>query len=220
MMTIAPEVDGALDVIRELVAQGIVASFGHSNADYEQTQAGIQAGISHVTHIYNTMRLIHHRDPGPVPAIFEHPEVTIQLICDGIHLHPHMVRYIQQQFGWDRCVCITDGMRSIGMPDGSYSYYGQDFESKDSVAHYQDGTLIGSTLDLLKMMLNLKHFTGCSLEEAVAAASTNPAKVLDLGDQKGTVEVGKDADLVILDEDFSVWGTIIGGKVIYQREAA
>ncbi|UCD39022.1 MAG: N-acetylglucosamine-6-phosphate deacetylase, partial [Fidelibacterota bacterium] len=218
MMTIAPEIDGALEVIRELARRDIIPSFGHSDADFQQTQAGIEAGISHVTHLYNTMRVLHHRDPGPVPAIFEHPDVTVQIICDGIHLHRDMVRYIYRQFGEDRCVCITDGMRSIGMPEGRFIYYGQEFESIDGAARYLDGTLIGTTLDLRQMMLNFMEFTGCTLESAVKAASTNPARTLNLHDRKGSIEVGKDADLVLLDHDLSVWATLVNGRMVYQRE--
>lgn len=218
MMTIAPEVDGALDVIRELVNRGIVASFGHSNANYEETEAGLAAGISHVTHIFNTMRPLHHRDPGPVPAIFEQPDVTVQVICDGIHLHRDMVRYIYRQFGGERCICITDGMRTMGLPEGRYVYYGKEFESKGGIARYLDGTLIGTTCSLHRMMLNFLDFTGCTLEAAISATAGNPAKVLGIDDRKGTIAVGKDADLVVLDQDRSVWATIIGGRIIYSKE--
>jgi len=218
MMTIAPEVDGALDVIRELVNRGVVASFGHSNANYEETKAGLAAGISHVTHIFNTMRPLHHRDPGPVPAIFEQPDVTVQVICDGIHLHENMVRYIYRQFGDERCICITDGMRATGLPEGRYVYYGKEYESRGGVARYLDGTLIGTTYSLHQMMLNFLDFTDCSLEAAVSATASNPAKVLGIDDRKGTLAVGKDADLVVLDQDRSVWATIIGGRITYRKE--
>ena len=218
MMTIAPEVDGALDVIRELVNRGVVASFGHSNANYEETKAGLAAGISHVTHIFNTMRPLHHRDPGPVPAIFEQPDVTVQVICDGIHLHENMVRYIYRQFGDERCICITDGMRATGLPEGRYVYYGREYESRGGIARYLDGTLIGTTYSLHQMMLNFLDFTDCSLEAAVSATASNPAKVLGIDDRKGTLAVGKDADLVVLDQDRSVWATIIGGRITYRKE--
>ncbi len=218
MMTIAPEVDGALDVIRELVNRGVVASFGHSNANYEETKAGLVAGISHVTHIFNAMRPLHHRDPGPVPAIFEQPDVTVQVICDGIHLHENMVRYIYRQFGDERCICITDGMRATDLPEGRYVYYGKEYESRGGVARYLDGTLIGTTYSLHQMMLNFLDFTDCSLEAAVSATASNPAKVLGIDDRKGTLAVGKDADLVVLDQDRSVWATIIGGRITYRKE--
>jgi N-acetylglucosamine-6-phosphate deacetylase len=220
MMTIAPEVPGALDVIRAMVKHNIVASFGHSDADYDATRAGLDVGITHATHLYNTMRGVHHRDPGPVPALLERPEVTVQIICDGHHLHPDMVRYIYRQFGPGRCVCITDGMRTLGLPDGRYTYYGKEFESKEGAARFLDGTLIGTTFDLRRMLLNYLEYTGCTLAETVQACSSNPARVLGLANRKGTIAEGLDADLVLLDEDFSVHTTIIGGNIVYQREAA
>ncbi|MFB0515539.1 MAG: N-acetylglucosamine-6-phosphate deacetylase [Candidatus Neomarinimicrobiota bacterium] len=218
MMTIAPEVDGALTVIQAMVDHGIIASFGHSDANYIETQRGLEAGISHVTHIFNTMRPLHHRDPGPVPAIFEHPDVTVQVISDGLHLHEKMVRYIYQQFGGERCVCITDGMQAMGLPAGRYYYYGQEFESQGGAARYLDGTLIGTTYSLHQLMLKFWDFTGCNLETAVDTAARNPATVLGLVDRKGSIELGKDADLVVLDHDHSVWATIIGGRLVYTKE--
>lgn len=218
MMTIAPEVDGALEVIATLVDRGIVASFGHSDADYAETQRGIAAGISHVTHLFNTMRPLHHRDPGPIPAIFESPEVTVQLICDGVHLHEKTVCFSYRQLGGERCVCITDGMLAMGLPEGRYSYYGLEFESKDGVARYSDGTLIGTSTSLHQMMLNFKEFTGCPLSAAVDTAAMNPARVLGIDDRSGKLIIGQDADLVILNQDFSVWTTIIRGKVVYTKK--
>jgi N-acetylglucosamine-6-phosphate deacetylase len=219
MMTVASEVAGARDVIRAMVRHSIVASFGHSDADYDATCAGLDAGITHATHLYNTMRGVHHRDPGPVPALLEGPEVTVQIICDGIHLHPDMVRYIFRQFGPQRCVCITDGMRTMGLPDGRYTYYGKEFESRAGAARFLDGTLIGTTFSLHRMLLNYMEFTGCTMPEAVQACSTNPARVLGLVGRKGAIAEGYDADLVLLDEDRFVHTTIIAGKIVYKSEA-
>ena len=220
MMTIAPEMEGALDVIRAMVQHNIVASFGHSDADYDATRSGLDAGITHATHLYNTMRGVHHRNPGPVPALLENPDVTVQIICDGGHLHPDMVRYIYRQFGSGRCVCITDGMRTMGLPDGRYTYYGKEFESRDGAARFLDGTLIGTTCSLHRMLLNYLEFTGCTLPQAVQACSANPARVLGLAERKGAIAKDLDADLVLLDEDHAVHTTIIGGNIVYQSEAA
>ena len=216
MMTIAPEVDGASDIIPDLVKQGIVASLGHSDADYNETQQGIAAGISHVTHLFNAMRPIHHREPGPVPAILEAPNVTVQLISDGIHLHEKMVRYIYEQFGGGRCVCISDGMLSMGLPDGIYSYYGQEFITEGGAARYSDGTLIGTTCSLYELMHRFMGFVGCSLPEALDTVTKNPARVLNIDNRKGTIEVGRDADLVVLDDDYTVWATIVNGRIVYK----
>ncbi len=216
MMTIAPELPGNLEIIKQLTANNIVASFAHSDATYEETKAGFDAGISHVTHLFNAMPSLHHRNPGPLSAIFENNNITAQLISDGHHLHPSIVNLIFKILG-DRCVCITDGMHGIGLPDGKYVYNGKDYESKAGAARYLDGTLIGSTMSLGQIALKFKEFTGCSLEAAINSVSKTPAEVLGLGNRKGTIGQGKDADLVLFDNDFSIYTTVIGGHVVYKK---
>ena len=137
MMTIAPELPGNLDIIRRLVEPGTVAAFAHSSATYDELRAGFEAGISHVTHIFNAMTPLHHRDPGPLAAIFEHPSVTAQIISDGHHVHPAVVRLLLRVLGKDRCVCITDGVQGMGLPDGRYRYNGREYDSIDGVARYR-----------------------------------------------------------------------------------
>ena len=118
----------------------------------------------------------------------------------------------------ERCICITDGMRATCLPEGRYVYYGKEYESRGGIARYLDGTIIGTTHNLHQMMLNFLDFTDCSLEAAVSASASNPAKVLGIDGRKGTLAVGKDADLVVLDQDRSVWATIIGGRITYRKE--
>ncbi|MCX8183981.1 MAG: N-acetylglucosamine-6-phosphate deacetylase, partial [Crenarchaeota archaeon] len=145
MMTVAPELEGAEDVVRLLLENRVIASFGHSSADYEQTLKAIRMGVKHVTHFFNTMPPIHHRAPGPAIAIFESKDVTVQIISDGIHVHPSMVRFATKVLGEDRIVLITDGVRSTGLPDGKYVYDGVEFISSEGTARYVDGTLIGTS---------------------------------------------------------------------------
>jgi len=215
IMTIAPELDGNLDIIHRLVDSGTIASYGHSNASYEETLKGIEAGISHVTHLFNAMPSLHHRAPGPLLAIFETDELSIQLIPDGVHLHPHVIKFAFELIGENRCITITDGMQAMGLPDGTYIYNGIEYESKNGTARYYNGTLIGTTLGLIQLALRLMEFTNCPLDVAIKTVTENPAKLLGIENRKGTIAVGKDADLVILDHDYSVWSTIVGGRIVF-----
>jgi N-acetylglucosamine-6-phosphate deacetylase len=217
MMTIAPELEGGSEIIRRLADSNIVASFAHSGADYEQTVAGITAGISHVTHLFNAMSTFHHRAPGPLAAIFENEYVTAQLIADGVHIHPSVLKLAFEILGPQRIVLITDGMQAMGLPDGKYIYNGVEYESKEGAARYKDGTLIGTALGLSELVKRFISFTGCGLDVAVRTVTENPAKVLGLADRKGSINVGKDADLVLLDEDLSVNATIVGGKIVFGK---
>jgi N-acetylglucosamine-6-phosphate deacetylase len=217
MMTIAPELPGSLDLIQALVRGGTVASLGHSQATYEQTLRGFVAGITHVTHLFNAMPSLHHRDPGPLAAVFERPDITCQVITDGVHLHPSVVRLTFHAVGPERFVTITDGMHAMGLPDGRYLYNGLEYESKDGTARYKDGTLIGTALGLNQMLGRLTQFTQCPLPVAIKTVTENAARVVGLAQTKGTLAAGKDADLVILEDDFDVHATIVAGRVVYHN---
>ena len=217
IMTIAPELAGNLDIIRQLVNARIIASFGHSNATYEETLKGFDAGISHVTHLFNAMPSLHHRAPGPLLAIFKMGGPSFQIIPDGVHLHPRVLKFVFEIIGMKRCVTITDGMRAMGLPDGIYIYNGKEYESKNGTARYSDGTLIGTALGLIQMVLRLMEFSDCSLETAIKTVTENPARLLGIEDKKGSIAVGKDADFVVLDHDYSVWSTIVNGKIVFQK---
>ncbi len=149
MMTIAPELTGSLEIIRRLADSGVIASFGHSSASYEQALKGIEAGITHVTHLFNAMPSLHHRSPGPLLAIFKADGPTVQIIPDGVHLHHRVIKFAYELLGADRCVTITDGLQAMGLPEGRYVYNGIEYESKGGSARYHDGTLIGTTLGML-----------------------------------------------------------------------
>lgn len=219
MMTIAPELPGSLDVIRELKRRGVVASFAHSDASYEQMHAGFDAGITHVTHIFNAMPPLHHRKPGPLAAIFERSDITTQIIADGHHLHPAIVNFLYATLGAERCVCITDGMSCIGLPEGRYLYHGNEYESRDGAARYSDGMLIGSATGLLKIASNFHRFTGCTFQTAIDTVTKNPARVLGLEHRKGCIEIGADADLVLIDDDNEPAVTIVNGREVYRRKS-
>jgi len=161
MMTIAPELPDCPAVIRHLADSRVVASFGHSAATYEQTKEGFEAGISHVTHLFNTMHSIHHRSPGPLVAIFETEGITAQIIPDGVHLHPSIVKLAFNMLGAERIIPITDGMQAIGLPEGKYVYNGIEYESKSGTARYEDDTLIGTALGLSQLLDRFATFTNC-----------------------------------------------------------
>jgi N-acetylglucosamine-6-phosphate deacetylase len=216
MMTIAPELRGSTDIIKALVQRGVIPSFGHSNATYEQTLAGFEAGITHVTHLFNAMPGLHHRRPGPLAAIFERPDVTYQVITDGVHIHPSVLRLAYALLGPERFMTITDGMQAMGLPDGRYTYNGTEYEAHDGAARYKDGTLIGTALGLNRMLARLLRFTGCLLPTAIDTVTRNAAAILGLAGTKGSIAEGKDADLAILDDDLTVRATLVAGRIVYR----
>lgn len=217
MMTLAPEMPGGIDLIRGLLANGVVPALGHTGATYDQARAGFDAGIRHVTHVFNAMPALNHREPGPLLALFEHPQATVQIISDGVHVHPGMVRLLSRLIGVERCVPITDGIQAIGLPEGRYIYNGREYESTQGTARYLDGTLIGSVLSLAEITWRFQRFTGCAPAQAVAAATFQAARVIGLGNRKGKIAPDYDADLVILNADNSVALTMVGGEVVWQN---
>jgi len=217
IMTIAPELPDCLPVIQRLIKSNIIASFGHSNATYEQTLDGFEAGLSHVTHLFNAMPSLHHRSPGPLIAIFQTKHITAQLITDGVHIHPSVLKFTFQTLGPNRIIPITDGMQALGLGDGKFIYNGLEYESKNGTARYKDGTLIGTALGISQLLGRLMNFTNCPLDVAIKTVTENPAKLLGLDDKKGAIAPGKDADLVLLERDCSVHTTIVAGKIVFQN---
>lgn len=212
MVTIAPELPGGMELISFLKEQGVIISIAHSDATYEEAKKAFEAGASHVTHCFNGMRPIHHRDPGIVVAAFEEDHVSLQAIVDHIHLHPAIIRLMHRSKGPEGMVLITDALQAMGMGDGDYLFGGHHVTVTDGVARLHDGTLASSTVTMNEA-LRYTVETGISLTDAVQMASTTPARILDL-QQKGTIAVGMDADLVLLDHDFQVQWTMIDGHIV------
>jgi N-acetylglucosamine-6-phosphate deacetylase len=217
IMTIAPELSHNIPIIKRLVDSKIIASFGHSSATYQKTLDGFDAGVSHVTHLFNAMPSFHHRAPGPLVAIFQTKHVTTQLIADGVHIHPAVLKFAFEALGPNRIIPITDGMQALGLGDGKFIYNGIDYESRNGTARYKDGTLIGTALGLSQLLEKLIAFTDCPGDVAIKTVTQNPAGLLGLQGKKGTIAPGKDADLVLLDHDHSVHTTIVSGKVVFQK---
>ncbi|MEH7356083.1 N-acetylglucosamine-6-phosphate deacetylase [Neobacillus drentensis] len=217
LVTLAPEQPGGLEMIRYLKKNGIIASLGHTDATYEQVGEAIEAGANHVTHLFNQMRGLHHREPGVVGAAFLRKELKAEIIVDGVHVHPEMVNLAYMNKQSDGLILITDSMRAKCLKNGLYDLGGQEVTVKDGKAVLADGTLAGSILKLGHAVKNILTYTGCSLEEAVEMASVNPAKQLNVFDRKGSISVGKDADIVILDENMEVFMTFCRGTLSYKK---
>ena len=217
MMTIAPELPDCLPVIGDLVSAGCVAAIAHTSATYEETLRGFEAGVSHVTHLFNALPSLHHREPGPLLAIFDNPAITVQIISDGVHVHPALVAFVRRTLGIDRCVLITDGIQALGLPDGAYVYNGMDYRTCGGVPRYHDGTLIGTAVGLSELVRRFIGFSGCSLIDAIRTVTEIPAKLLGLYPEKGTVREGCDADLAVIDDDVEVHATIVGGQIVYEK---
>jgi N-acetylglucosamine-6-phosphate deacetylase len=204
MVTVAPELPGALDAVKFLAGHGVVAALGHTDATYEQTLAGVAAGATVGTHLCNGMRPAHHREPGPIVALLDSPSIVCELVADGIHLHDGMLRFAAHAAGPDRTALITDAMDAAGMPDGRYELGGQEVAVADRVARLvRDGSIAGSTLTM-DAALRRAVGAGLSLPAAVAMASATPARVLGLADELGALEAGLRADLVVLSPDLQV----------------
>ncbi len=214
MMTIAPELPQSDLLIKLLKNANVIPSLGHTDADYYITLDCFNKGVNHVTHLCNAMNPLKHREPGPIPAIINNGNVSCQIISDGHHIHPGMIKFLYKTLGIDNIVLITDGIQAMGLPDGRYVYNGREYTSLEGAAKYDDGTLIGSSFPLIKIVKKFIEFTGCSLSEAITAASYNPAKVLGITNSKGSLEVGKDADLILFDEQFDVKHVFIHGNLI------
>ncbi|MEK4979153.1 N-acetylglucosamine-6-phosphate deacetylase [Bacillus sp. FSL K6-6540] len=211
MVTIAPELPGGLELISFLKEQGVVIAVAHSDATYEEAKLAFTAGASHVTHCFNGMRPIHHRDPGLIVAAFEEPHVSLQAIVDQVHLHPAIVRLMHRLKGPEGMVLITDALQAMGLGDGNYMFGGHQVTVSEGIARLADGTLASSTVTMNEA-LRLTEANGISMENAVRMASTTPAHILGLY-SKGKIEVGYDADLVLMDERYQVQWTMIEGNM-------
>ena len=218
IITYAPELDTGFEFTSFLHKQGIITSVGHSNATYAQVQAGIQAGLSHVTHTFNAMREIHHREPGVVGAALSSPELTVEIVADGIHVHPVVIKILIQARENEKIVLITDAMRAAGMPEGVYELGGQEVTVAKGQARLKDETLAGSVLTMDKAVKNMVNKIGIQLPKAIQMASFNPARSIGIDDKKGSLEPGKDADIVILNKNLETELTIVAGKIVYRRK--
>ncbi len=220
LMTIAPELPGALDVIRDAAKKGVVISIGHSMATYKEIELAIDNGAAHVTHMFNAMKPLHHREPGVALAALLRDELKIELIADTYHVHPAMMEFLLKVKKPNGIILITDSITPGGMHEGEeFEFADQKVRIKGGKAVLDNGTIAGSTLTLNYAIKNMVETAGARITEAVRMASLNGAKVLNMDRKKGILSVGRDADLVVLGDDYAVDMTIMAGKIVYRREA-
>ena len=212
IVDLAPELDGSIDFIKK-AKNDCTVSIAHTDANYEEAKAAIDAGVTHLTHLYNAMPPIHHRNPGVIGAASENESVRAEIICDGIHVHPASVRMAFKLFGAERICLISDALRCCGMPDGQYMLGGQQVWLKDNVAKLEDGTIAGSATNLYVCMKNVVDF-GIPKEDAIRAATWNPACEINKQNEVGSIANGKLADFVICDQDLNLKKVYIGGVEI------
>ena len=215
LMTIAPEVEGALEVIAEATKRGVCVSLGHSDADLESTRRATNVGARHATHTFNAMRPMRHRDPGIVGEILTNPRLTADVIADGVHVDPLMVQLFLKTKGVEAAVLITDATSAAGMPDGKYQLGFLEVEVKDGKCLHE-GRLAGSVLTMDRAVRNAMAFAGWDLQQAVRIATANPARIAGVKN-KGMLKPGTDADFVVLTPGGDVRATVVQGKMVHEN---
>lgn len=217
MVSLAPEVEGAYELISYLKKHGVAASAGHSGAGHDEMMHAVECGLSSVTHTYNAQSGIHHREIGVVGTAMMCDELYTELICDTIHVSAPAIRLMLKNKPKDKVILITDSMRAKGLADGVSELGGQTVYVKNGEARLENGALAGSVLRMNDAIRNLVTKIGVPLETAVDFATINPAKHLGIDHERGSIAVGKRADFTVLDQDFNVLLTIVDGEIVYQK---
>ena len=215
LVTLAPELPGALEVIAALSSRGVLVSTGHSNATWTEAVAAFDAGARYGTHLFNAMSPLGHRDPGLPGALLTDPRPTVGFIADGIHTHRSVIKLAWQLLGARRMNLVTDAMAALGMPPGRHLLGDFEVIVDEKSARLADGTLAGSILSLDQAVRNLIDVTGCTLAEALATVTTTPAQAINVDGERGRIAPGYVADLVLLSPDLRVKMTIAEGEVVY-----
>ncbi|WP_378952668.1 N-acetylglucosamine-6-phosphate deacetylase [Pelosinus sp. sgz500959] len=217
IITLAPEIATDDSFIRTCVEKGIVVSIGHSNATYEQMMSAISAGVSHMTHTFNALPPLNHRQPGAIAAAMESDRVVCELIVDNIHVHPAMQRLLLRNKGLDKMILITDAMRASMLGDGQYDLGGQLVTVSKNEARLADGVIAGSVLSLNQAVKNFMNNTDLDLIDAIRLVTINPARQIGIANTKGSIKLGKHADFAIFDESLEIFATLVRGNLLYRR---
>lgn len=215
MVTVAPELPDCTDLIKMLVRDGIVAAAGHSEATYEIALSSFKAGIKHAVHLFNASGPLHHREPGLVGAILASKDINAEIIADGHHLHPSMLKLLLSVKGKRGLTLATDAISAAGKPDGEYLFNEQKVTMVNKKITLPNNSMAGSSLTMVDTVKNMVHLTGIPLHEAIRMASLNPARVLGIENTKGALAPGMDADLILLDKDLNVRLTMAGGEIVF-----
>lgn len=217
-LTVSPEVDGVMQVIDYAKSQGIVVAVGHSGAGYDTAIEGIKRGITACTHTFNGMRLFHQHEPSVMGAVLESENVYCEAICDYFHLHPGAVRLLVKTKGHDKVLAITDSISAAGLPDGEYMLGVNEVVVNNGDARLKyGGTRAGSTLTMNQALINLMKMTNLPLIKVVRMFAVNQAKMLNIYDEYGSIDVGKCADITIIDNNYDIHKTIVEGKIVYEK---
>ncbi len=217
VVTIAPEQPEALEAIAWLKERDVIVSAGHTGATFAQATEAVDAGVRHFTHCFNAMTGLHHREPGVVGAAMYHEQLSTELIADGIHVHPAVMKILYRVKTPERLALVSDSMRAAAMGEGTYDLGGQEVHVQDNQAKLADGTLAGSILTLNRAVGNMVTLSGVSLPDAVEMASLTPASILGYGERKGRLAAGYDADITVLNTQFDVTMTFVAGKEVYHQ---
>lgn len=222
LMGVSPELDGALELISEIRREGVIPAVAHTRATHEQFMRAVEAGVRHVTHTYNVMTGFHHRKPGVVGGALTCDQVTAELIADGYHVSPVAMDMLIRCKGPDKIALITDCTTTAGLPDGTYQIRGRTIVKQDGVSrlagshHGQDGTMAGSEWPMNHNIYTVVHGVGLTLRDAIRMATLTPATVIRVDSTKGSIEPGKDADLVVIDDHLGVYLTMVRGEIVFE----
>lgn len=215
VMTIAPEMDDGFKVIKYLKERNIVVSAGHTDASYDLMRDAVLNGVSHITHLFNGMRPLHHRDPGVVGYALANDDISVEVIADGYHLSDVVLKIVTKLKPKDRILLVSDAIMATGLNDGEYRLSNQKVIVKERKAVLESGSLAGSTLTMDRAIRNIIEMTGVSIVDAVYMASYSPARLLGIENRKGSIDVGKDADIIVFDKDFNIKVTMVEGKKVF-----
>jgi len=217
VITMAPEVKGALEAITWLNSKGKTAAAGHTDATYDEAVAAFDAGISHVSHLFNGMRPFHHREPGVVGAALGDGRVTVELIADGFHVHPTALKMAVRLKGAESTALVSDSMAPAGMSDGEYDFGELKISVKEGRSLLESGRLAGSTIRLCDAVRSMVELADSPIAKAVEMATSTPARIVGVDDRKGSLVPGMDADITVLDRDLSVMLTMVEGRIVHRR---
>ncbi|MEQ8674293.1 MAG: N-acetylglucosamine-6-phosphate deacetylase [Aggregatilineales bacterium] len=218
LLAIAPEFPENHWLIEACAKRGITVSAAHTSATYEDIRHAVDLGLSQSTHTFNAQTSLHHREPGTVGAVLTMPQIRCELIADNVHVHPAVMNLLYRAKGAEGVILISDAVRSAGMPDGDYPIDDRTITVKEGVARLPDGTLAGSTLTMDRALYNFQHATGETLDQLWRSTSLNAAQAIGIADKTGSLEIGKTADLVLIDENIIPHVTIANGRIIYRKD--